>query len=105
MNDDEERILRRRIEVRRPRDEVMDARAARTREPELFQRPPVDRRRALAVEAGQRRPFAGGVIDSSDLRWVDCAFPAGDDDGRARLAREIQSAERSPGELAHLANG
>ena len=82
VDEDEERILLRLVEVRRQRDEVVDAAAVAAREPELAQRLPVDRLGGLGCERGQERAVAGGRIDADDLDRPDRALPVGERDRR-----------------------
>src|SRR3982750_1193859 len=77
MDQHEQRILLRRVEVGRQRVETVDALAATVVEPEFAQRLEVDLRDAIVGEVRQRRPLAGVEVDSSHLSWMNRALPVG----------------------------
>ncbi|HJP60846.1 MAG TPA: hypothetical protein VJ865_12640, partial [Gemmatimonadaceae bacterium] len=68
MDQHEQRILLRRVEVGRQRVEAVDALAAAVVEPEFAQRLEVDLRNLVIGEVRQRRPLAGVDVDATNLR-------------------------------------
>src|SRR2546423_11848275 len=77
MDENEQRILLRGIEVGRHRHEAVDLLAATVGEPEFAQRLPVDLRDAIVGEVRQRRPLATVEIDAPDLSRMDGGLPGG----------------------------
>src|SRR5689334_9317695 len=75
VDEDEQRILLRRVEVGRQRHEAVDLLAATVGEPEFAQRLPVDLRDAIVGEVSERRPLAGIEIDAPNLSWMHRALP------------------------------
>src|SRR5256714_5520792 len=75
VDENEQRILLRRVEVGGQRHEAVDLLAATVGEPELAQRLPVDLSDAIVGEVRQRRPLPGVEIDAADLSRMHRALP------------------------------
>src|SRR5689334_5645967 len=75
VDEDEQRILLRRVEVGRQRHETVNLLAATVGEPEFAQRLPVDLRDAIVGEVSERRPLAGGEVDAPNLSRMNRALP------------------------------
>ena len=96
MNQNEERVLLALVKVRGEGDEVVDAAAIATGEPEFAQRLPVNDRGCRGRKRREESAFAGGRIDTNDLRRPDGAFPIGKGAGGCAARRAFARWCRRP---------